>query len=81
MDRFRDLRELIPGVVSYLGGKTVNTKIKKDMDPPEYDSIHCLTHRCVDDIKDCFHYEAHQLFIAEHEGIGERALVLDAPLG
>ena len=76
LDSFKALKQQIPQIVSYHGGRTIS----ENDQPPEYDSMHDLTYATQEDIDVYFHHDAHQRFIQDNKTIWEKVLVLDAAI-
>lgn len=76
LDMFAALKDAIPQIMSYAGGKSFaggkGTTI--------FDSAHYLTYATKEDIDIYFHHEAHQEFIQANKAYWEDVLVLDSEI-
>jgi hypothetical protein len=75
LDRFKQLKSLIPQIVSYSGGRVVASETHPSL---PYDTVHYVTFASLADIDLYFHHEAHQRFIEENKPIWDNVLVLDS---
>lgn len=77
MAAFADLQAAVPVIVHYRGGRTMPGENDRQ---PDYDSLHYLTFEDRPDIDTYFHHAAHQQFIADHQHLWDRVLVLNAAI-
>ena len=76
LDMFAALKDSIPQIMSYSGGRTFDGGEGKD----EFDTAHYVTYKTRADIDIYFHHEAHQEFIAANEANWDKVLVVDSAL-
>lgn len=74
MDSFAALKDAMPYIKSYRGGKALSGDRGA---APAFDALHYLTFDSMADIDAYFLHEAHQAFIAENREIWESVLVLN----
>jgi hypothetical protein len=77
MDDFAALKDAIPQIVAYSGGRTVVHGDASDA----YDTLHYMTFDSLDAIDGYFAHEAHRRFIDANKAHWANVLVLNAPLG
>ena len=77
MDSFKALKDQIPQIAAYSGGRATSGDHNQ---PPDYDTLHYLTFANLADIEVYFHHEAHQRFIEANKAIWDGVLVLNATI-
>jgi hypothetical protein len=75
VDAFRRLKEQVPYIASYSGGRPV---AKDDGAASQYDSMHYLTFRSQEKVGLYARHKAHQRFIREDKVIWAAVFVLNA---
>jgi len=76
LEMFAELKEAIPQIVSYSGGKT----FKGGEGADNFDTAHYVTYKTQADIAIYFHHEAHQRFMKVNQPNWEDVLVVDSAL-
>ena len=77
MDSFKALKNQIPQIVAYSGGRATAGDHNR---PPDYDTLHYLIFASPADIDIYFHHEAHQRFIEQNKAIWDRVFVLNSTI-
>jgi hypothetical protein len=75
MDAFRQMADEINEILGYQGGRTVQADLKRES---EYDSLHYMTFRNIEDIKVYSEHPVHRKFIENHREIWEDVLTVNA---
>jgi hypothetical protein len=76
MDMFAALKNAIPQIVNYVGGKTF---VGGEGDG-KFDTAHYVTFKSKDDLDLYFHHPAHQEFIVVNQDYWEDVLVVDSEI-
>lgn len=76
LDMFAALKDAIPQIVSYAGGRTFAGGEGQE----KFDTAHYLTYRTREDIDIYFQHLAHQEFIEANKAHWENVLVLDSKI-
>ncbi|WP_420149943.1 Dabb family protein [Spirosoma sp.] len=76
MSDFAALKHEIPQIVGYTSGKT----IRPNQAVSDYDVMHYLTFQSEDDIKVFENTPAYKEFVAQHKGIWEKTLIVNADI-
>lgn len=76
MDSFAGLKDAVPYILSYRGGRTV----PEGDHTRDWDSLHCVTFQDQGDIELYHDHKAHQEFIRENRGIWDKVFVLNATI-
>ena len=74
-DAFRNLSNVIEGIVSYSAGKTFAVDYE---DTADFDVMHCLTFESKQALQNYFFHDAHQAFIQKCKDVVEAAHVVNA---
>jgi len=74
---FAQLKDSIPQILSYAGGRSVVTSVDSE---PQWEAVHCATFARIEDIEAYFHHPAHQEFIQKHKQIWETVFVCNATI-
>ena len=77
MDSFKALKDQIPQIAAYSGGRAISGDLNQ---PPDYDTMHYLIFASPADIDTYFHHKAHQHFIEENKAIWDKVFVLAATI-
>ena len=76
LDMFAALKDTIPQIVSYIGGKS----FPGGEGTGRYDTAHYVTYATKEDIDTYFHHAAHQEFIEANKAYWEDVLVVDSEI-